>query len=78
MEDLNVKNRISEIWESNKDKMMIVEALSALQTSIQSVCENILLQDRVQFLLEKGVNCYIQKVTDDDISPRCHALVAIK
>ncbi|XP_044747596.1 protein RRNAD1 isoform X2 [Coccinella septempunctata] len=76
--NFDVERRITEIWENNKDKFMLVEALSALQNSIQSVCENILLQDRVQFLLENGVNCDIQKVTDDNISPRCYALVAIK
>ncbi|XP_045461076.1 probable methyltransferase-like protein 25 [Harmonia axyridis] len=76
--DLDVERRIIEIWESNQDKLILMEALTALQTSLQSVCENILLQDKVQYLIENGVNCYIEKVTDDNISPRCHALIAIK
>ncbi|KAK5647208.1 hypothetical protein RI129_002100 [Pyrocoelia pectoralis] len=65
-------------WENYKEKCYLVEILTALQTAIQSICENIVLLDRVHFLRENGVNCDIYKITDDRISPRCHALLATK
>lgn len=65
-------------WHQYKSHCGLVEALAALQMAIQSVCENLVLLDRVEFLREKGVECTVYKVTDDRISPRCHALVATK
>ncbi|KAF5274828.1 hypothetical protein FQR65_LT00411 [Abscondita terminalis] len=65
-------------WENYKDKCNLVEVLTAFQTALQSLCENIVLLDRVQYLRENGINGDIYKVTDDHISPRCHALVANK
>lgn len=65
-------------WQLYKNHCCLVEALTALQMAIQSVCENLVLLDRVEFLKEKGVGCTVHKVTDDHISPRCYALVATK
>ncbi|KAK4885979.1 hypothetical protein RN001_002250 [Aquatica leii] len=76
-EDVFLKTMMGK-WKSYKDKCYLVEVLTAFQTAIQSICENIILLDRVQYLSEKGIKCDIYKVTDDHISPRCHALVANK
>ncbi|KAJ8955752.1 hypothetical protein NQ318_008626, partial [Aromia moschata] len=65
-------------WIEQKDNCQLMEVLTAFQASLQGVCENLILLDRVEFLKEKGFKCYVQKVTDDSISPRCFALVAVK
>lgn len=70
--------KMYEKYQRYKSHCYLIEALTALQMAIQSVCENLVLLDRVEFLREKGVVCEVQKVTDDRISPRCYALVATK
>ncbi|KAK9873945.1 hypothetical protein WA026_002298 [Henosepilachna vigintioctopunctata] len=72
------KNKILTIWKKEEHNLILFAAFTTLQNSLQNLCENILLQDRVQFMNEKGVNCYIKQITDDSISPRCMALIAIK
>ncbi|KAL3286433.1 hypothetical protein HHI36_000941 [Cryptolaemus montrouzieri] len=78
IDDIEFLQKMHEIWDKNEQNLFLVEVLTAFQTSIQVICENILLLDRVQFLRENGVNCYIRKITDDNISPRCYAFIAIK
>lgn len=67
-------------WQQYKSHCHLIEVLTALQMALQSICENLVLLDRVEFLKENGgVQCVgVYKVTDDRISPRCHALVATK
>lgn len=65
-------------WHEYKGHCYLVEILTAFQMAIQSVCENLVLFDRVEFLRARGVECRVCKVTDDRISPRCYALVATK
>lgn len=72
------KAKMIEQWQMHKENERLVELLLCLQATIQSVCENLVLLDRVVFLKERGVDCYVRKVTDDRISPRCYALVATK
>ncbi|RZC31870.1 presequence protease, mitochondrial [Asbolus verrucosus] len=70
--------KMREKWTQHKGNVSLIEALAALQAAIQNICENVVLLDRVMFLMEKGVKCFVVKVTDQGISPRCHALVAMK
>nr|XP_023026858.1 uncharacterized protein LOC111514850 [Leptinotarsa decemlineata] len=70
--------KMREKWNEHKGNCYLVEVLTGLQASIQSVCENVVLLDRVEFLKERGIHCHIEKVTDDVVSPRCFALVAFK
>lgn len=59
----------------------LAEILTALQTAIQDICENIVLLDKVQYVSElevTGVSCRIEKITDDELSPRCYALILDK
>lgn len=72
------KEKMIEQWQLHKENERLVELLLTLQATIQRVCENLVLLDRVMFLREKGIDCCVRKVTDDRISPRCYALVATK
>ncbi|KAJ8924112.1 hypothetical protein NQ315_006894, partial [Exocentrus adspersus] len=72
------QRKMLEKWNEHKDDCHLVEALTGFQASIQGICENIVLLDRVEFLKEKGFGCYVQKVTDDAVSPRCYALIATR
>lgn len=65
-------------WREYRDKCYLIEVLTGFQAAIQSMCENIILLDRIEYLKEKGFQCMVQKVTDDILSPRCHALIATK
>uniref|UniRef100_A0A1Y1MHR6 Methyltransferase domain-containing protein n=1 Tax=Photinus pyralis TaxID=7054 RepID=A0A1Y1MHR6_PHOPY len=76
--DSNFTAKMLEKWAEYKEKCYLVEILTALQTAIQSICENIVLLDRAQSLKENGINCDVYQITNDRISPRCHALLANK
>lgn len=67
-----------EKWKEHKNDSLLMEILTGLQASLQSLCENLVLLDRVEFLKEHGFHCTVRKVTDDLLSPRCYALVAVK
>ena len=71
-------DKMREKWTQHKRDAHLVEALAAFQAAMQSICENVVLLDRVMFLKERGIECFVVKVTDQGISPRCHALVAVK
>lgn len=73
-----IKNKLYELWERYEKELNMIEILAAFQNTIQSICENIILLDRVVFMKEKGFEAMVEKVTDDEISPRCLALVAFK
>ncbi|XP_026488737.2 uncharacterized protein LOC113395349 [Vanessa tameamea] len=50
-----------------------------LQNVLQPVCENFILYDRLFYLQEKGIkNCKFKKIANENISPRCLALLAQK
>lgn len=70
------KSKFHSAWNDHKEKSHLFEILTAFQATLQSLCEHVLLLDRVQFLRENGLDCAVYKVADDRISPRCHALVA--
>jgi hypothetical protein len=76
--DRQFLTKMREKWTQHKGKAYLIGALTAFQAAMQNICENVVLLDRVMFLKEKGVECFVVKVTDQGISPRCHALVAVK
>lgn len=76
--DERFQQKMIEKWNEHEGDCYLVEVLAGFQASIQSVCENIVLLDRVEFLRERGFECSLRKVTDDAVSPRCYALIASK
>ncbi|TDG44718.1 hypothetical protein AWZ03_008859 [Drosophila navojoa] len=60
------------------------EALTCLQASIQLLCENVLLYDRLCYLQELAAVQQLElavryeKLFDEKLSPRCHVLIAQK
>lgn len=59
----------------------LAEILTGLQTAIQEICENVVLLDKVQYVREledESVSCEIKKVTNDQLSPRCYAIIVDK
>lgn len=67
-----------EKWNQHKSDCILMEVLTGLQASLQSICELMLLLDRVEFLKENNFHCSLRKVTNDLLSPRCFALIATK
>ncbi|GAB0096910.1 protein RRNAD1-like isoform X1 [Sergentomyia squamirostris] len=56
------------------------EHLTLLQTTIQEICENMILFDRKVYVEEASAHfrCELLKILDADISPRCVLLLATK
>ncbi|KAL1502219.1 hypothetical protein ABEB36_007393 [Hypothenemus hampei] len=78
IDDEAFRFKMREKWTEQKNDCWQVEILMGLQAAIQPICETVILFDRVVFLKEKGVHCYKRKITDDEISPRCWAVIAKK
>lgn len=72
------RNKMRSGWKIHEKDCRLLEIFTAFQTSIQSICENVVLLDRVEMVNELGYQCSAKKVTDDCISPRCYAIVANK
>lgn len=70
--------KIREKWNQHKSDYILLEVLTGLQASLQNVCENLVLLDRVEFLKENGFQCSVRKLTNDVLSPRCYALIVLK
>ncbi|KAH8405654.1 hypothetical protein KR215_005461 [Drosophila sulfurigaster] len=62
----------------------LAEALCCLQTSIQKLCENLLLYDRLCYLREAAeeqqlrLEVRYEQLFDEQVSPRCQVLIAKK
>ncbi|XP_030766844.1 protein RRNAD1-like [Sitophilus oryzae] len=67
-----------EEYHTNITKRLAVSVYIALQALIQSVCENVVLVDRIEMVREYGYSCRLKRITDSKLSPRCWALVAVK
>ncbi|EDW72086.2 uncharacterized protein Dwil_GK10627 [Drosophila willistoni] len=69
---------------SNNKGPCLAEALTCLQTSIQKLCENVVLFDRLCYLEEEAaarnlpVRTKYEQLVDEKLSPRCHVLIAEK
>lgn len=72
---------LRQFWREFSQGAILIKAaiFVLLQRQLQPVMENLILFDRLKYLKENGVeNCWIKKIFDDTISPRCYALVAVK
>lgn len=85
--DLNIpwttvhSQRYEEFAQKYSNGGFLAEILTGLQNAIQEICENIVLLDKVQYVSELGVNgqsCRIEKITKEELSPRCYALILDK
>ncbi|KNC26737.1 hypothetical protein FF38_11381 [Lucilia cuprina] len=62
----------------------LAEGLTCLQTSIQKLCENLVLYDRLCYMEETAlkmnlkINVRYEKIMDEELSPRCYVLIAEK
>lgn len=73
------KEHVKNEWLLYKDKLYLIEILTSLQIAIQNISENLILFDRKIYLNESNkIKCDFYKITNDRVSPRCLALVAIK
>lgn len=70
--------KINNSWKIHEHDCQLIEAFTAFQTSLQNICENVILLDRIEMMKEWGFECFARKITDDGISPRCYAIVAKK
>lgn len=72
---------LRQLWRehSQANSMLKTAIVLLLQFRLQPVLENLILLDRIVYLNEKGLtDCRVKKIFDDQISPRCYALVAVK
>lgn len=62
------------------DGDFLAESLTGLQTAVQKICERVVLLDKVQYAREESptADCRIEKITNDELSPRCYALILTK
>ncbi|XP_076297443.1 methyltransferase-like protein 25B isoform X1 [Lasioglossum baleicum] len=75
--ELHEKNMI-ELWEMHRDKLKMVEIYTALQLILQASAESLLLQDRLCWMREHGLEATIIPVTNRQLSPRSYAIVSWK
>lgn len=76
--------RYEEIREKYADGEEMSENLFCLQTTIQSICENLVLVDRIRYIQEEGIrrnlklSITVKKLQNDKLSPRCLILIVEK
>lgn len=73
---VDFRQKMMDAWIVHEKNCRVIEVFSAFQTSLQSVCENLVLLDRVEMIKDLGYISFARKITNDAISPRCYALVA--
>lgn len=78
------ERRFDELREKHPDGETMSERLFCLQTTIQRVCENLVLMDRVRYIEEQGgvlnlkLRVSVKKLENEKLSPRCLILIAEK
>lgn len=76
------RKRYDKVIKDNPNGEKLSEILKALQACLQLLCENIVLLDRVCFMREQNesedIKFTVEKIVDDDISPRCFAFIGGK
>ena len=75
--DIHEKN-IIELWENHCDKLKIVETYTGLQLMLQASAESFVLQDRLCWMEEQGLEAKIIPVMNKYLSPRAYAIVSQK
>ena len=56
----------------------MVSPLKALQTCVQGVMEGLIVLDRCVYLWEQGLQAEALPLFDEDMSPRCVAVLATR
>ncbi|XP_048265902.1 probable methyltransferase-like protein 25, partial [Bombus terrestris] len=75
--DMHEKN-IIELWGNHCDKLKIVEIYTGLQLMLQASAESFVLQDRLCWMEEQGLEAKIIPVMNKYLSPRAYAIVSQK
>jgi hypothetical protein len=71
--------QVAELWHHYKASCHAAEIVTALQMAVQGVAESFVVADQVAYLQEHAVSSVdIVQVMDDNVSPRCLALIARK
>ncbi|XP_014472505.1 PREDICTED: protein RRNAD1-like [Dinoponera quadriceps] len=69
---------IVRVWEKQQKRMRAVEIYTGLQMILQLPAESLVLQDRLCWLHEQGLEAVIVPVMNKRLSPRSHAIVSRK
>lgn len=69
---------ITRVWEKQNKKLRAVEIYTGLQMMLQLPAESLVLQDRLCWLHEQGLEAVIVPVMNKRLSPRSHAIVSRK
>lgn len=69
---------ITRVWEKQDGRLKAVEIYTALQMMLQLPAESLILQDRLCWLHEQGLEAAIVPVMNKRLSPRSYAIVSHK
>lgn len=72
------KRNIIELWKNHCDKFKIVEIYTGLQLMLKAPAESLVLQDRLCWMEEQGLEAKIVPVMNKYLSPRAYAIVSHK
>ncbi|KAK2579792.1 hypothetical protein KPH14_012184 [Odynerus spinipes] len=73
-----IGSKIIELWKSHCHKLKNIEIYTGLQLILQAPAESIVLQDRLCWLQEQGLEATIVSIMNKTLSPRSNAIVAHK
>ncbi|XP_032669325.1 protein RRNAD1-like [Odontomachus brunneus] len=73
-----LENGITRVWENQNKRLRAVEIYTGLQMMLQLPAESLVLQDRLCWLHEQGLEAVIVPVMNKRLSPRSHAIVSHK
>lgn len=69
---------ITQLWEKQCKKLKTAEIYTGLQMMLQLPAESLVLQDRLCWLYEQGLEAAIVPVTNKRLSPRSYAIISHK
>ncbi|TMW45557.1 hypothetical protein DOY81_009364 [Sarcophaga bullata] len=78
------RKMFDDIIEKHSNGCKLAEGLTCMQTSMQKLCENLVLYDRLCYMEETALNLNLnikvryEKIMDEELSPRCYVLIAEK
>lgn len=78
------EDKFKEMRQKYEEGELMSERLFCLQTTIQSICENLVLIDRINYIREQSqrLNLYtrisVKKLQNDKLSPRCTLMIVEK
>lgn len=73
-----LEKSITQTWEKHNGNLRSVEIYTALQMILQLPAESLILQDRLCWLHEQGLEAVIVPVMNKCVSPRSYAIVSHK